>query len=427
MSSKNRKRSGHFRAAGRCSTMRSRSPTPPDFALARRTGARVPAALAFWRAFARRFFQAVCHLGEGAFEKWAAVAPPDDTELTRLAIEAPPMRGLEYLDIVLLRRSWEELRELVATQAATFAGGPGAYLHSVTPVWNLLGRVTFHLAENKRDPQRPFAFLATYTHQMGRQGQVQHLPLADALRTYAGAKDQDKLAALLAPVRRASQRSDLVRGLLDSRTLFSPQAWTIAEAYRFLVDSAAIEEAGVVVRVPNWWAGSRPRPQVQVQIGARPSAELGWTGARLPGRCRPRGRTAYRAGASAASGRHRRTHAASRKMGRGRSRTTATGSRSLEERWNASTRTVSISSMECAARRLRFEGTSWRTTRLRRGPDSFRATGCAKRSNACARPEITHWLPSGTRLRRHTSALPDRRRPLALVPDGAGPRRCLAG
>jgi len=100
------------------------------------------------------------------------------------------------------------------------------------------------------------------------------LPLADALRTYAGAKEQDKLAALLAPVRRAGERSELVHSLLASRALFSPQAWTIAEAHRSLVDSTAIEKAGVVVRVPNWWAGSRPRPQVQVQIGARPSAEL---------------------------------------------------------------------------------------------------------------------------------------------------------
>jgi len=127
----------------------------------------LPAALAFWRAFARRLFQELCHLGEGAFDKWSAVAPPDDEELTRLAVEAPPMRGLEYLDNALLRRSWEELRELVATRAAKFRGGPGAYLQSVNLVWNLLGRVTFHLAENKRDPDRPYAFLATYTHQVG--------------------------------------------------------------------------------------------------------------------------------------------------------------------------------------------------------------------------------------------------------------------
>ena len=29
--------------------------------------------------------------------------------------------------------------------------------------WNVVGRVCFHLAENKADEERPFAFLATYT------------------------------------------------------------------------------------------------------------------------------------------------------------------------------------------------------------------------------------------------------------------------
>jgi non-specific serine/threonine protein kinase len=235
----------------------------------------LPPPLAFWRAWSRRLFQELCHLGESANSKWAAVAPPSDVEIVTLVADAPPMHGLEYLSIDVVRRSWEELREHVAERAATFPDGPGAFLQSINPVWHLLGRVTFHLAENKKDPARPFAFLATYTHQMGHKGQVQHLPLAEALRTYAGAKQQAKLTALLDPVRRAAQRSELVRDLLESRALFSPQSWTIAKAYQFLVDTATIEEAGVVVRVPNWWSGRRSRPQVQVQIGSKPSSEIG--------------------------------------------------------------------------------------------------------------------------------------------------------
>ena len=73
------------------------------------------------------------------------------------------MRGLEYLTADRLGVFWRQLRELVVDQAKDHAGGPAAWLASVNPVWHLLGRVTFHLAENKRDPGRPFAFLATYT------------------------------------------------------------------------------------------------------------------------------------------------------------------------------------------------------------------------------------------------------------------------
>jgi non-specific serine/threonine protein kinase len=137
----------------------------------------------------------------------------------------------------------------------------------------LLGRVTFHLAENKGDPERPFAFLATFTHRLSGQSRLQHLPLAQALKTYADAREQVKLAALLEPVRRAAAQSQLVRKLVDTKALFAPQAWTIREAYRFLTESAAIEQAGVVVRVPDWWsARARPRPQVQVHIGTRPAS-----------------------------------------------------------------------------------------------------------------------------------------------------------
>ncbi len=242
----------------------------PDFAL------ELPAALVFWRSLARQFFQAVCQLGEGGFQKWQSVDAPSEEELALLAAEAPPMRGLEYLTAGLLRALWNELRELAAARAADFPEGPAAWLRGVNPLWHLLGRVTFHLAENKRDPERPFAFLATYTHKLSGQARLQHLPLAEALKTYASAKDQQKLESLLEPVRRAAECSPLAKELLDKRSLFAPQAWTVRQAHRFLTESPAIEAAGVVVRLPDWWSPrNRPHPQVQVRIGGQPASAFG--------------------------------------------------------------------------------------------------------------------------------------------------------
>ena len=142
-------------------------------------GGDLPPEFVFWRGFARQLFEAVCHLGEAGAGQWRAVPPPADVDLDQLVVAAPPMRGLEYLDGDLLRRLWGELAELVADEAAACQAGPAAWLRGVNPLWHLLGRVTFHLAENKRDPDRPFAFLATYTHRLSERSKVAHLPLAE--------------------------------------------------------------------------------------------------------------------------------------------------------------------------------------------------------------------------------------------------------
>ncbi|HEV7222641.1 MAG TPA: DEAD/DEAH box helicase [Pirellulales bacterium] len=242
----------------------------------------LPAALVFWREWASRFFHALCGLGEEAWSRAAksgfadSLPAPDDDELEERVAHAPPMRGLEYLTAESLRRLWRELADLALARAAACAGGPEAFLRSVNPVWHLLGRVTFHLAENKRDEARPFAFLATYTHRVGADARLKHLPLAEALKQYAGERDQARLATLLAPVRRAAEHSTLVRELLDSRALFQPQAWSIAQAHRFLSAVPRMEDSGLVVRVPDWWNARRPvRPEVQVRIGQQPTERLG--------------------------------------------------------------------------------------------------------------------------------------------------------
>ena len=247
----------------------------------------LPADLLFWREYARQFFQVVCQLDEGRMAEFAALkgnvgrrlSPPDDLALAVLIAEAPPMRGLEYLTPSVLKDLWDELAELVRRRGAEADGGVTAFLRAVNPFQHLLGRVTFHLAENKRDENRPFAFLATYSHRMSAKAQVQHLPLAQALKQYAGERDQVKLAELLAPVRAAADGSAVVKELLASRALFQPQAWPISQAYRFLRDVPAMEQSGLVVRVPDWWKARKPpRPQVQVRIGDQRTSAVGVDG-----------------------------------------------------------------------------------------------------------------------------------------------------
>ena len=62
--------------------------------------------------------------------------------------------------------------------------------------WRLVGRVHFNLAENRRDPECPFAFMATYTSGLAASGALRHLPLGQALREFAGVADKAKLLQL---------------------------------------------------------------------------------------------------------------------------------------------------------------------------------------------------------------------------------------
>jgi superfamily II DNA or RNA helicase len=214
----------------------------------------------YWlRRWGQLFLARLCQTRNSAVVNWPAL----DTRGKFLA-EAPPMRGAEYLNDTLLLRLWDDLRTQIANEAGADLE---LWLQKQSPVWHLVGRVTFHLAENKRNEQQPFAFLATYTDKLSASGQLQHTPLGRALQAYAGKKDQAALDSLLQPVRTAAEKSVLVNELLESRRLFQALAWTPRDAYQMVREIPLLEESGIIVKVPDWWKGHRPpRPQVSVTV-----------------------------------------------------------------------------------------------------------------------------------------------------------------
>ncbi len=239
------------------------SPLPPEFAWARE--------------FACRYLTALCHAPEisGATELPRMPAPGAE-EFAAAALQAPPMRGLEYLSPEHLVAWWQELDSLVRQQASASGGGAREFLHQLNPAWRAVGRVSFHLAENKRDPEFPFAFLATYATRLSAQGKAQHLPLGRALEEYAGGKNRAALLALLQPIQQAAESVAWVKELADSGGIYQPLAWKPREAYHFLQSIPALESSGLIVRVPDWWKATQPpRPVVSVKIGERLKGKLG--------------------------------------------------------------------------------------------------------------------------------------------------------
>ena len=232
--------------------------------------------LRFWRDFARDYLVALCHTPGLETDPAAPVYEPPPEHWRSLAERVPPMNGLEYLTPKILLIIWRALDARARKDAARHEGGPAGWLRERHPNWRLVGRVTFHLAENKRDAERPFAFMATYTSRLSDDARPQYIPLGRALQEYAGEKNKNALLRLLAPVQSASERSGFIRTMVEGGAIYRPLAWSAGEAYRFLKEIPVFEESGVVVRVPDWWkAGRPPRPQVSVTLEEREGTKMG--------------------------------------------------------------------------------------------------------------------------------------------------------
>ena len=236
----------------------------------------LPPSFGFVRDLARDYLTRLCHTPGPDCDEAPAISPPNTENLAFLVLQAPPMKGLEYLNAQVLSAWWSDLDDYVSKEIRNCPGGAQAYLRAKNPLWRLVGRVTFHLAENKRDETHPFAFMATYAHRLSAQARLQHLPLARALQEYAGAKNRDALLSLLTPIQRATVKSALANELVESGDVYHALAWTPRDAYRFLKDIPVFEESGIIVRVPDWWKASRPpRPVVSVKVGDKEKGRLG--------------------------------------------------------------------------------------------------------------------------------------------------------
>src|SRR6185437_780976 len=276
---------------GRLALTESPDATPLDDAIARRlsnafargsghgllqlgageAGSALPGVFSYWREFSASYVTVLC-----AQHDRGDVAPPSVVELQRLVEAAPPMTGAEYLSEDMLAALWGEIDTALGVELAESKLGIQEFLKQRNPAWNLVGRVHFNLAENRKDPEAPFAFLATYTTRLTAHAKAQHLPLGKALSEYAGAANKDRLLSLLVPVQRASETCPWLRTLIDEGEIFHPLRWTPAEPIQLLRDVPQLESAGVVVRMPAAWKANRPpRPQVSAKIGGKAPSGVG--------------------------------------------------------------------------------------------------------------------------------------------------------
>jgi superfamily II DNA or RNA helicase len=221
----------------------------------------------YWRDFGTRYLLQLCQ-NQSTAKRLDPSPSLDAATLASLHLRIPPMPGAEYCTPEVLGDIWRSLDSWTLESIARDPDGLAGFLHRNAPLWRQVGRVCFHLAENRQDSEFPFAFMATYIPRLGKNARTQHLPLSQALREYAGDNNREALLRLLEPVYEAGTRCSWVKNLLESNDIYHPLAWTPEEAYPFLKDVQALEESGLVVRLPDWWK-KRPRPRVQIAVGSK--------------------------------------------------------------------------------------------------------------------------------------------------------------
>ncbi|MEE9369066.1 MAG: DEAD/DEAH box helicase [Pontiella sp.] len=225
------------------------------------------ASVGYWREFGSLFLRALCHLPEGEFLK------PPMPDFSERILNAPLIRGAEYLSPDVLSSLWRRMADWTTAQLET--SELAEFLETHAPLWSRVGRVTLHLAENKGDPEFPFAFMASYASGLSKTGRVLQQPLGKALKEYAGANNKPALLKLLLPINTAAKNSPLLSDLVETGDIFHPIGWVPEEAYQFLQTIPVFEEAGLLARLPDWWKKRTRRPQVAVTIGENKPSKVG--------------------------------------------------------------------------------------------------------------------------------------------------------
>lgn len=238
------------------------------------TSAQIPlsSSLDFFRKFAALFvekFRLTPNLDVDSGK--LLILPLPEEELAIFTASAPFIVGSQYLD---LHKIWSDLNEELARQLKEFRGTTHEYIQSQNPEIHQVGRVFFHLVENKDNERSPFAFLATYSQSVNKKGEASHLPLKHALEEYGN--DNKKLLDLLVTVHRAGENSPLIKELLDSGEIFHPISFTADDAYQFLQEITIYEKAGVSCRIPNWWKNQSANSiRVGLNMGPKTQSILG--------------------------------------------------------------------------------------------------------------------------------------------------------
>jgi non-specific serine/threonine protein kinase len=195
-----------------------------------------------------------------------------DEERSEFLDKVPFAIGMEYINDSWLSNIWDKLTEVFRSEIIAYDGSVAIYFAEYNSNISVVGRVFFHMVENK-EGDYPFAFMATYSTKPIKSKKAVHTPLKNALVEFE--LEEKKLLSLLSTVTIAAERSYFISDLLESGELFSPLKLTVKEAYTFLQEIPLYEEAGIMCRVPDWWRKKNNAIRLSVTVGSKEPSKVG--------------------------------------------------------------------------------------------------------------------------------------------------------
>lgn len=200
------------------------------------------------------------------------VIEADAEQVNRLLAAVPFAVGAEYVDEAWICEQFGKLNRIYAEDIRDYGGTAAFYLAEKSQKMSVPERIFFHLVENEKEDEYPFAFLATYGTKLA-SGKVKHVPLKYALTEYAHSNEQ--LISLLSCLDRVAEVCAPIGEYVERGEMFHPLRLTAQEAYQILNDVPKIEQAGIICRVPNWWKRNAAGVELSVKLGEERPAYLG--------------------------------------------------------------------------------------------------------------------------------------------------------
>ena len=218
------------------------------------------------------FFRELTEIPELEMARDEVEVKLSEDRMEELLAATPYAIGAEYVNKNWLNKQFSGLLQIYRREIKAYSGTVAMYLEERNQNLHVPERIFLHLVENK-DVDYPFAFLATYASRQ-TDGSIRHMPLQYALTEYRS--DKEKLLVLLSGLNRAAEVSPMIAEFMASGEMFHPLRLTSKEAFSFLKDIEKIEQVGILCRIPNWWRKRNSMLSVQVQLGEKRPAMLGF-------------------------------------------------------------------------------------------------------------------------------------------------------